>query len=183
MLIRVLWVFCVSLSARRLHFHINARLFGMMLSSSCCSVLVHVFLEVRSSCSVSPVCVSHTAEELGITASFPCPSSSLPPSTAWLNPCPSLAHALLCNAGLLCTAVHTSETWGLFHEETGFFPLPKMSFNYIDCSRRELTMFSSPLSHGRGLCCCQQSLCDAVGLNFPPARWRLEVHLCRWYSW
>lgn len=155
MLIRVLWVFCVSVPARRLHFHISARLFGMMLSS-CCSVIVHFSLEVA----VSP---------------------PLPPSTVRLNvPYPSLARALLCNAGLYVLLAMAQRPEAFFMRRL-HFPLPKMSFNYTDCSRREVGMFFSPVSHDGGLCCCQQSLWHPVGLNFTPSVWSLEVCLWLWY--
>lgn len=112
MLIKVLWVLCVSLPARRLHFHINARLFDMM---QCVSSRLF-----RSSWSVSPICVSHTAEELGILASCPCPSP-LRPATL----CPSLACGLLCNAGLLHTTLHSSENRGPFPMRRLVFSLAK----------------------------------------------------------
>lgn len=147
----------------------------MMLSSSCFSVLVHCSLEVRSSWYVSPFCVSHATDELGIVASCPCPSSPLPLPTAWPNLCPLLAHVLLYNAVAYCFP--WLRDLRPFVMRRCSFCLTKLSFNYIDCSWRELAMFPSPLSHSRQLCCCQQSLWDPTGLNFSPARYSLEVHL------
>lgn len=162
MLIRILRFFFVSLPARYLYFHINARLFGMMLSYCCCSVLVHLYFrrwkQQMCRCHLSALLQNSVASPFLALARLLLSHYSQCgcEHTSFMSP----YSAVWCRAVACCFPQHEA-----FFMRRLFLPSPKMSLNCVACSRRELATFFTNVSHGRGLRCCGCSLWDPVGLN------------------
>lgn len=81
-LIRVLWVVSVSLLARCLHFHVNARLCDVMLSLCCCSVLTSLHKQLLSQRCWCQLCCRRVCHQAS------CPFLPSPLHPQGLNPCP-----------------------------------------------------------------------------------------------
>lgn len=144
MLIRILRFFFISLPARYLYFHINARLLGMMLSCSCCSVLVHLYLrrwkQQMCRCHLSALLQNSMASRFLALARLLLSHHSQCgcEHTSFMSPC----SAVWCRAVACCFPQREA-----FFMKRLFLPSPKMSLNCVDCSGRELAMFFTKASH------------------------------------
>lgn len=81
-LISVLWAVSVSLLARYRHFHANARLCDVMLSSCCCSVLTSLHKQFLCQCCWCQLCCRRVCHQAS------CPFLPSPLHPQGLNPCP-----------------------------------------------------------------------------------------------
>lgn len=150
MLIRVLRFFFVSFPARCLPFHINARLLGMVLPYSCCTLLEHLCFRCWKQQMHQPRFCQPYQRAAWHHGFLPLPISSSPTIlSVTVNPHPPvLCGVMWCSAVACCSTQHEA-----FFMMRPSLPLPKMSFNYLACSGREQPVFFTPISHSTGLCC------------------------------